>query len=63
MRKYGVPEPYEKLKALTRGNTIRRDDLERFVAGLDIPPDAKNKLLQLTPETYTGLAAELAKDI
>ena len=63
MRKYGVPEPYEKLKALTRGNTIGKEDLQLFIDSLDIPSDVKHELLQLTPETYIGLAAELGNNI
>ncbi len=62
MRRYGVPEPYEKLKALTRGQTVTRERLHQFVQSLDIPEDAKNRLLALTPASYTGLAAELAKN-
>lgn len=61
MRRYGVPEPYEKLKALTRGRTITREALHAFVGGLDIPVEARNALLQLTPATYVGKAAELAR--
>jgi len=61
MRRHGVPEPYEKLKALTRGRGITRDDLRAFVATLDIPPAARDALLQLTPATYIGAAAELAR--
>jgi adenylosuccinate lyase len=63
MRRYGVPEPYEKLKALTRGKKINADDIKNFVNGLAIPDDAKNLLNQLTPETYIGLAAKLAKNV
>ena len=63
MRKFGVPEPYEKLKALTRGNTIGKEDLQLFIDSLDIHSDVKHELLQLTPETYIGLAAELGNNI
>jgi adenylosuccinate lyase len=63
MRRYGLPEPYEQLKALTRGQGITRDALQTFVAGLDLPDAAKQRLLALTPATYTGLAAELAAAI
>jgi adenylosuccinate lyase len=62
MRRYGLPEPYEQLKALTRGKGIDRDSLRRFVEGLALPADVKARLLALTPGTYTGLAAELARD-
>jgi adenylosuccinate lyase len=61
MRRYGVPEPYEKLKALTRGRAITREALHEFVRALAIPDDAKNALLALTPATYVGKAGELAR--
>jgi adenylosuccinate lyase len=61
MRRHGVPEPYEKLKALTRGRTISRALLGEFIAALDIPPPAREALLQLTPATYIGAAADLAR--
>ena len=63
MRRYGLPEPYEQLKALTRGQGIARAALQSFVSGLDLPTDAKERLLALTPGGYTGLAAKLAADI
>jgi adenylosuccinate lyase len=61
MRRYGVPEPYEKLKALTRGKQVTKELLHDFVKSLDIPDDAKQRLLDLTPATYTGLASSLAR--
>ena len=61
MRRYGVPDAYEKLKALTRGKRLGRRELAAFVKKLPIPPEAKKRLLALTPATYTGLAVELAK--
>ncbi len=61
MRRYGVPEPYEKLKALTRGRAITPEALAAFVDGLDIPEDAKARLRALTPASYVGLAAGLAR--
>ena len=61
MRRYGIPEPYEKLKALTRGKQVTRELLHDFVKSLDIPDDAKQRLLDLTPATYTGLASSLAR--
>ncbi len=63
MRRYGVPEPYEKLKALTRGKAVTKELLHKFVQTLDIPDDAKQRLLDLTPSTYTGLASTLARSI
>ncbi|WP_395682663.1 adenylosuccinate lyase [Dokdonella sp.] len=63
MRRYGLPEPYEQLKALTRGQGITREALREFVAGLDLPAGAKQHLLDLTPADYTGLAGILARAI
>jgi adenylosuccinate lyase len=63
MRRYGVPEPYEKLKELTRGKIVDQKLMQDFIQSLDIPDDAKKRLLQLTPSTYTGLAESLAKKI
>ena len=63
MRRYGIPEPYEKLKALTRGQTVSKELLHEFIASLDIPEGEKKRLADLTPESYTGLAAELAGKI
>ena len=60
MRRYGLPQPYEQLKALTRGKGITQDALQSFIAGLELPADAKQYLLGLTPRTYLGLAATLA---
>ncbi len=60
MRRYGVPEPYEKLKALTRGQAVTQDLLHDFIRTLDIPDAEKSRLLELRPEGYIGLAAELA---
>jgi adenylosuccinate lyase len=63
MRRYGVEQPYEKLKELTRGRRIGAEDLKSFVTRLDIPEDAKQRLLALTPRDYTGYAETLAKRI
>ena len=63
MRRYGIPNPYEKLKALTRGQAVTREILLEFVRTLDIPDAEKERLLKLTPETYIGLADEQARDI
>jgi adenylosuccinate lyase len=61
MRRYGLPEPYEQLKALTRGKGITRDALRTFVSELDLPQVDKDRLLQMTPRNYLGLAISLAK--
>jgi adenylosuccinate lyase len=63
MRRYGIPEPYEKLKALTRGRAVTKEILVEFIATLEIPDDEKQRLLDLTPQAYTGLAAHLAKNV
>ena len=63
MRRYGIEKPYEKLKELTRGQRVTGEGMREFVAKLDIPEAAKQELLALTPHTYTGYAAELAKKI
>ncbi len=64
MRRYGLPEPYEQLKALTRGKTgMTRESLRAFIEALALPDDAKARLLALAPSSYVGLAAELAKRI
>lgn len=63
MRRYGVANPYEQLKALTRGKGITPESLHAFVADLEIPADAKASLQKLTPHDYIGIAERLAKDI
>jgi len=63
MRRHGVPDAYEKLKAMSRGKRLERGALARFVKSLPIPPEAKKRLLALTPARYIGLAAELAKRV
>jgi adenylosuccinate lyase len=63
MRRYGVPEAYEKLKAISRGRRLERSDLAQFVRRLPIPAEAKRRLLALTPAKYTGLAADLARRV
>ncbi|WP_442592605.1 adenylosuccinate lyase [Parapusillimonas sp. JC17] len=63
MRRYGLPQPYEQLKALTRGKGINREGLAEFIAGLDLPAEPKQRLQAMTPRSYVGLAAELAKKI
>jgi adenylosuccinate lyase len=61
MRRYGVPNPYEQLKELTRGKGITPEGLKTFIQGLAIPDDAKQSLLKMTPASYIGKAIELAK--
>ena len=63
MRRYGVPNPYEQLKDLTRGRTISRDSLQQFIRELAIPESEKQRLLAMTPASYLGKAAELARRI
>jgi len=61
MRRHGVPEPYERLKELTRGKGITREELHKFVLALPVPEAERRSLLALTPATYLGKAAELAR--
>ena len=63
MRVHGLPQPYEQLKALTRGKGITQRKLQAFVAKLELPAKDKERLMQLTPQSYTGLAAKLANSI
>ena len=63
MRRYGLEQPYEQLKALTRGQRIERETLRAFIADLAIPEEAKQRLLALTPATYTGNAAAQARNL
>lgn len=62
MRRYGLPEPYEQLKALTRGKRLSPTELKTFIEGLALPEEVKATLLALTPANYLGLAARLAND-
>ena len=59
MRRYQVPNPYEQLKELTRGKAITKEGIQTFILGLDIPKEAKDYLLALTPSNYVGKAVEL----
>ena len=63
MRRYGVENPYEQLKELTRGKGISKEALREFINGLSIPQQAKEQLLAMTPANYIGRAAELARKI
>ncbi len=63
MRRHGVDKPYEKLKELTRGHRIGREELARFIDTLEIPEQAKARLRELTPATYIGNAAAQARGI
>ena len=63
MRMHNVESPYEKLKALTRGKRVDAEGMQAFVQTLEIPDDAKQRLLKLTPGSYIGAAAKLARAI
>ncbi|GAC1407190.1 MAG: adenylosuccinate lyase [Burkholderiaceae bacterium] len=63
MRRYGIENPYERLKELTRGKRISKNTLQEFITGLTIPGPAKEQLLAMTPANYLGNAAQLAADI
>ena len=59
MRRYQVPNPYEQLKELTRGKVITKEGIQAFILGLEIPQNAKDELLAMTPSNYVGKAVEL----
>jgi len=61
MRRYSIPNAYEQMRDLTRGVRVDGDRLRQFIKSLDIPDEAKKQLLLLTPDKYTGLAAQLVK--
>lgn len=63
MRRFGLPQPYERLKELTRGAGITEAALRAFIQGLELPEEPKQQLLALTPRTYIGLAEQLAKQV
>ncbi len=63
MRRYGFEAPYEQLSSLTRGKHVAQDALQQFIKDLEIPNQAKQRLLALTPADYVGLAAQLAREI
>ena len=59
MRRYGLPEPYEQLKQLTRGQSFNQSTLKKFIDTIELPETVKHQLLTLTPSTYLGIAKEL----
>jgi adenylosuccinate lyase len=63
MRRFGLPQPYEQLKKFTRGEAMTRELMQGFIAGLAIPEAEKQRLLDMTPGSYTGKAAELARRV
>ena len=63
MRRFGLPEPYEQLKKFTRGQPMTRELMQGFIAGLDLPQSEKERLLAMTPGSYTGHAETLARRI
>jgi adenylosuccinate lyase len=63
MRRHGIAEPYEKLSALTRGKQVNRELLHKFIETLDIPAADQRRLLDMTPASYTGIAALLARKL
>ena len=62
MRRHGLPNPYEQLKALTRGQGINQASMREFITGLALPEHDKARLMAMTPGSYTGLAEQLARD-
>ena len=63
MRRFGVAGAYEKLKEVTRGKTVTAEALHGLINSLDIPQEEKDRLLAMTPGSYVGMAAELAKRV
>jgi adenylosuccinate lyase len=63
MRAHGIPDGYERLKHFTRGQPIDAISMRDFIGSLELPVAAKQRLLQLTPSGYIGLAAELARGV
>jgi adenylosuccinate lyase len=63
MRRYGIEKPYEQLKELTRGKPIDEKSLRTFITSLEIPEEAKQALLDMTPVTYTGSAEAQARSV
>jgi adenylosuccinate lyase len=63
MRRFGLPQPYEQLKKFTRGEPMTRELMRGFIGNLELPDAEKQRLLAMTPGSYTGMAAELAKRV
>ena len=63
MRRFGLPQPYEQLKKFTRGEPMTRELMQGFIANLEIPELEKARLMAMTPGSYTGKAAELARRV
>jgi adenylosuccinate lyase len=63
MRRFGLPQPYEQLKKFTRGAAMTKELMQGFIEGLEIPQAEKDRLLAMTPGSYTGKASELAKRV
>ncbi|XP_031393756.1 uncharacterized protein LOC116205325 [Punica granatum] len=63
MRRFGVPEPYEKLKELTRGRAVSEESMREFIERLELPTEGKIRLVKMTPHSYIGAAAELARNV
>jgi len=63
MRRFGLPQPYEQLKKFTRGAAMTRELMQGFIRSLDIPDAEKERLLAMTPASYTGMAADLARRV
>lgn len=61
MRRYGVHGAYERLKEVTRGKTVRAEDLHGLIRSLEIPQGERDRLLAMTPASYVGMAADLAR--
>jgi adenylosuccinate lyase len=63
LRKTGDPEAYERLKDLTRGLDLNRDDMRAIIEKLDLPAEDKRRLMEISPQTYIGLAPQLARSV
>ena len=63
MRRFGLPQPYEQLKKFTRGEAMTKELMQGFINGLDLPAEEKQRLLAMSPGSYTGKASELARRV